>query len=67
MVSWKGTSRFGRVGLISEVKCVGGVRGRRGGECRRKLFKNKMSRLVAKSCTNVEGPTNCNAATSTTR
>ena len=28
MVSWKGTSRFGRVGLISEVKCVGGVRGR---------------------------------------
>ena len=40
MVSWKGTSGFARVGLISKVKCVGGVRGRRG--CRRKLFKNKM-------------------------
>ena len=28
MVSWKGTSGFARVGLISKVKCVGGVRGR---------------------------------------
>jgi len=33
-----------------------------------KIMKNNITKLLdVKVCTNVEGPTNCNAATSTTR